>query len=98
MGNQTLCIIVLITVCITALMYLLYMIRKNGLRETVIRLIVVAESMFNHGENKEKMDYVIDQITSYLRPPLSFFITASSIRKFVQSIFDEIKEALDYRG
>lgn len=97
MDNQTLCIIILIIACICALGYVLYLIKKNGLRATTIQLIVYAEKTLGSGQGKEKMDMVIDKMTELLPLPIRLFITKEAIKVFVQHIFDEIKEALDYR-
>jgi hypothetical protein len=82
-------------VCILG--YLFYLVKKNGLRATAIQLIVSAEKALGSGQGKEKMDMVIDGITNVLPIPLRMFITKSAIESFVQHIFDEVKQALDYR-
>ena len=56
MTNEILCIIILIIACIISLLVLWYKIQKDGLRETVIKLIVIAEKNFGSGEGKKKMD------------------------------------------
>ena len=97
MDEKTMCIIALILACIFVLGYLLYQIKKNGLRATVIQLIVYAEKTLGSGQGKAKMDYVIDKLISILPIPVRFFITREEVQDFAQHIFDEIKEALDYR-
>jgi hypothetical protein len=82
-------------VCILG--YLFYLVKKNGLRATAIQLIVSAEKALGSGQGKEKMDMVIDGITNVLPIPLRMLITKSAIESFVQHIFDEVKQALDYR-
>ena len=98
MDNQTLCIIILIIACVCVLGYLFYLIKKNGLRATAIQLIVYAEKTLGSGQGKEKMDMVIDKITELLPLPIRLFVTKEAIQLFVQHIFDEIKEALDYKA
>lgn len=98
MDNQTLCIIILIIACICALCYVLYLIRKNGLRATAIQLIVYAEKTLGSGQGKEKMDMVIDKMTELLPLPIRLFVTKEAIKGFVQHVFDEVKEALDYKA
>lgn len=97
MDEKTACIILLILACIFILIYLLWQVKKNGLRATVIHLIVCAEKMLGSGQGKAKMDYVIDKFIEILPLPVRFFITEEEIEYFVQHIFDEIKEALDYK-
>ena len=98
MTNETLCIIILIFVCIICLASILFYIKKNGLRATTIQLIVYAEKTLGSGQGKEKMDIVIDKMTELLPLPIRLFITKEAIKVFVQHIFDEIKEALDYNN
>ena len=97
MDEKTACIILLIMACIYILIYLLYQVKKNGLRATVIQLIVHAEKMLGSGQGKEKMAYVIDKFISFLPLPVRFFITREEVQDFVQHVFDEIKEALEYK-
>lgn len=77
-------------------MYLVWQIKKKGLRQTVINLIVRAENMYKKGDNEKKINYVIDKIIVLIPAPLSFFITREAVREFIQTIFDEVKKALDY--
>ena len=97
MDEKTLCIIILILACISILIYLLYRVKKDGLRATVVDLIVSAETMFKKGENRQKFNYVVNKFIQFLPMPVRFFITVEAVEKFVQLIFDETKNALNYR-
>ena len=97
MDEKTLCIIILILACISILVYLLYRIKKDGLRVTVVDLIVSAEKLFQKGENRQKFEYVVEKIIKTLPAPIRFFITVEAVEDFVQMVFDETKKALDYR-
>lgn len=97
MDEKTLCIIILILACISILIYLLYRVKKDGLRATVVELIVSAEKIFKKGENRQKINYVVNKFIQFLPMPVRFFITVEAVEKFVQLIFDETKKALDYR-
>ena len=97
MTNETLCIVILIAICIIVLAILLWKIKKDGLRATVVDLIVSAETMFKKGENRQKFNYVVNKFIQFLPMPVRFFITVEAVEKFVQLIFDETKKALDYR-
>lgn len=90
--------IAIVVIAILAfILYLVWQIKKKGLRETAVDLIVKAEEMFRQGDNENKLNYVIDKIISITIPkPLSMFITRDSVKSFVQSVFDETKKALDY--
>ena len=97
MSNEILCIIILIFACIFILGYLYWMIKKNGLRAVVVEFIVAAERQFDKGENQTKINYVIDRIINILPEFLKIFITRDNVKIFVQGVFDEVKQALDYR-
>lgn len=89
---------ILILMLLVYLLYKIWQIKKKGLRPTIIEFIVKAEESFNQGENAEKMNYVIDKIIVLLPIPFRLFITREMIRAIVQSVFDEIKKALDYQS
>lgn len=97
MNPTTIIEIVIVVIAILAfIMYLVWQIKKKGLRQTAINLIVRAENMYKKGENEKKINYVIDKIIVLIPAPLSFFITREAVREFIQTIFDEVKKALDY--
>lgn len=82
---------------IAAIIYIVWQIKKNGLRGAVINLIVKAEDMYNQGDNEQKINYVIDKVIALIPLPLQLLITRETIRKFIQKIFDDVKNALDYK-
>lgn len=98
MNTTTIIEIAIVVIAILAfILYLVWQIKKKGLRATAVDLIVKAEEMFRQGDNENKLNYVIDKIISITIPkPLSLFITRDSVKSFVQSVFDETKKALDY--
>ena len=98
MSNEILCIIILILACVVTLGYLYWMIKKNGLRAVVVEFIVAAERQFEKGENQTKINYVIDRIINILPEFFKIFITRDNVKTFVQGVFDEVKQALDYRA
>lgn len=79
------------------IIYIVWQIKKNGLRGAVVNLIVKAEDMYNKGDNEGKINYVIDKVIALIPAPFSLFITREVVRDFIQKIFDEVKEALDYK-
>ena len=90
-------IAIVVSAILAFILYLVWQIKKKGLRATAVDLIVKAEEMFRQGDNENKLNYVIDKIISITIPkPLSLFITRDSVKSFVQSVFDETKKALDY--
>ena len=97
MNPTTIIDIAIVVIAILAfILYLVWQIKKKGLRATAVDLIVKAEDMFKQGDNENKLNYVIDKIIVLIPAPLSFFITREAVREFIQTIFDEVKKALDY--
>ncbi len=97
MNPTTIIEIAIVVIAILAfILYLVWQIKKKGLRTTAVDLIVKAEDMFKQGDNENKLNYVIDKIIVLIPAPLSFFITREAVREFIQTIFDEVKKALDY--
>lgn len=89
-------IIATVIIFLAVLLYIVWQIKKKGLKKTVVNLIVIAEELFEDGEGQEKMNYVIDSVIGLLPFPLRLVITRNTLRKFIQKIFDIIKQALDY--
>ena len=97
MDTQTIISIIIVALIVIAfIIWLIWQIKKKGLKEFVTEMIVKAEDMYKQGENTEKLNYVIDKVIAMLPAPLQFFITREAVKKFVQSVFDSIKKALDY--
>ena len=89
------------TVIIAFVIYIAWQIKKKGLKEFAIDMILEAEEKIEQGQNSEKMSYVIKAIKSFLGKTkigilLSVFITDENIEKFIQEVFDGLKKALDY--
>lgn len=89
-------IVIVVLVVIAFIIWLVWQIKKKGLKQFATEMIVKAEDMFKKGENQEKLNYVIDKVIGMLPKFLQFFITRESVQKFVQSVFDTVKKALDY--
>lgn len=54
-----------------------------------------AELEFNHGENKQKLEYVVQLARSSIPSPFDMFITETLLRKTIQLWFDLCKDFLD---
>lgn len=102
---ETQLIIQIGVVAITAIVFIgwiIWQIKKKGLKEFAIDMIIKAEDMYQKGQNSEKMQYVIDKVKEVLKATtigkvISVFITEENIEEFIQSIFDNLKKALDYK-
>lgn len=88
-------IIAIAVIGLVAAIFIAWKIYKSGLRKTAIDLIVRVEEELE--DNKEKFNTVVNGLIVKLPFPFNVLISASTIEKFVQSTFDEIKKALDYQ-
>ena len=64
-------------------------------RKFVYQLFVEAENAFQHGDNTQKFEYVVNLAKSAVPTPFNLFITEKSIRKVIQLWFDLCKDLLD---
>ena len=92
--------IVLAIVIIVFIGYIAYSIKKKGLKQVALEWIIMAEKEFQKGENKEKFEYVYKAIynvlPSFVKAFVSEEVAENLLSKFIQSVFDFIKPALDY--
>ena len=54
--------------------FLIFQIKKDGLRTVAIKFIVEAEKLFEYGKNTEKFNYVFDCVYSFVPNYLRIFI------------------------
>ena len=97
MDTQTIISIVAIAIMVIAfIIYIVWQIKKNGLKEFVTQMIVKAEDMYQKGQNDEKFNYVLEKVIAMIPMPLQLFITEDIVKNFIQKVFDSVKTALDY--
>lgn len=65
------------------------------IRKKVYNLFIIAEREFQHGENTEKFEYVIQWAKFAIPTPFNLFITEKLLRKVVQAWFNICKDLLD---
>jgi hypothetical protein len=97
MNGDAVSIIVLVLSFVILVACLFYQIKKNGLRKVAIDVIVKAEELLGSGKGKEKMQYAITQFLVLLPKPIRVFFTVESVENFIQEVFDDIKDALEYK-
>ena len=97
MDTISIAVIVVVGLIVLAILGLkLYSsIKLKGLRQTAIDLIVYAEEAFDKGMNNEKFQMVVQGIINCLPPVATVFINETTIKMFVQAVFDSKKSALD---
>ena len=87
-------ILIIVALVLLAIIFIAWKIYKDGLRKTIIDLIVEVER--NLKDNQTKFETVVNSILVRLPFPFNL-IPTSTIERFVQKTFDEVKKALDYR-
>ena len=95
--NATPVVLAIIGIAIAVFLIVKY-IRHVGLesiRERVYKAFLDAEHEFQHGDNAEKFEYVINIAKTAIPTPINLFITENLLRKVVQAWFDLIKDLLD---
>jgi hypothetical protein len=95
-AQQIVGLVIAVLLIAAFIVYIVWQIKKKGLRQFAVDCIVKAEDMYNHGDNEGKLNYVIDKVIAVIPAPLSLFITRETVKAFVQSVFDSVKKALDY--
>ena len=95
-AQQIIGLVIAVLLIAAFIVYIVWQIKKKGLRQFAVDFIVKAEDMYNQGDNEGKLNYVIDKVIALIPAPLSFFITRETVKTFVQSVFDSVKKALDY--
>lgn len=96
--NPMMAVILIALLLIFAILLAVKVIRDAGLEKircVVYKGFLVAEHSFQHGDNEQKFDYVVQLARSALPSPLDLFITEKSLRKVIQLWFDLCKDLLD---
>ena len=96
-ANKTQLALAVVGLIIAVILIIKY-VRHVGLetiREKVYKAFIAAEHEFQHGDNTEKFEYVINIAKSAIPVPFNLFITESLLRKVVQAWFDLVKDLLD---
>lgn len=86
---------VLILTILAFISYIVFQVKKKGLRQTAIDYICYAEKTFENHKNDEKFNYVLTRLYEGLPSIIKVFITIDMIKDFIQKVFNEIKIALD---
>lgn len=81
--------------------YIIYLCKKTGLRKVALDAILKAEEQYHSTTGQERLqlavDYVYEQLPALLRIAFTKDIIKKYLANFVQKVFDEVKELLDYQ-
>lgn len=67
----------------------------EGIRIDVYNLILKAEHTFKHGDNTQKLEWVVQKARSMLPGWISFFITTDGLTLIIEMWFRGVKDLLD---
>lgn len=96
--NQVVAIVFIVAMVIIAIFLVIKAVQRIGLEKVrgyVYKLFIKAEHEFEHGDNEQKFEYVIQLARSAIPMPFSLFITESLLRKVIQAWFSLCKDLLD---
>lgn len=87
-------VIPVIVIILIVAIFVLIEIKKRGIQQLAIDLMVEAEKKFKSGEGRKKMNQVVKKLIDKLPFPLNM-IPESIVEDFVQKIFDDLKESIE---
>lgn len=81
--------------------WIVYLCKKKGLRTIALNAILEAEKELASADGAEKMAaaiaYFYNLLPVYIRALMPLDMVRGFIERFIQKIFDEVKELLDYQ-
>lgn len=83
----------LLVVIIIAILMIIYLAKRKGIRQLATDAIVWAEETFKSEDGQKKMQEAIDYCQQII--PVLNLLPDRLIKMFIQSVFDQIKGALD---
>lgn len=87
---------ILILVLVGVLIYNYFKVKSlDEIRADVYQAILWAEHRYEHGQNAQKLEYVVQLARSMLPGWLSFFITTENLTKLINIWFAGVKDLLD---
>jgi uncharacterized ion transporter superfamily protein YfcC len=80
-------IAVIVLLVIAFVIWIIWQIKKKGLKEFVIDAIIEAEDTFEKGKNDEKFNSVVEKVIALLPKPFNILISTTMVENFVQRYF-----------
>lgn len=97
-NNQTVALVTLVIISAIIVIISIRIMQVIGLekiRKVVYDGFLIAEYKFQHGDNTQKFEYVVNLAKSTVPAPFNLFITESLLRKVIQTWFNLCKDLLD---
>lgn len=82
-------------IILSIILYIIWQIKKKGLKQFIVEWIVEAEE--NIENNEDKFNYVVEKAINFIPTPFNLFVTTEMVENIVQTTFDLVKKALDYK-
>ena len=93
-------IIIMTLVVIIFVLYIIYICKRDGLRNVALRAILEAEKQYNSTTGKERLsfavNYVYEYLPGYIKIVLPKLILEEFLQQFIQKVFNQVKDLLDY--
>ena len=94
-------LIIVIAVIAIIIGVIVYLCKKLGLRQVALKAILFAEEQYNSTSGQERMqiavDYVYQNLPSFITSIIPKDFLHKILSNFIQTIFDEVKQILDYQ-
>lgn len=93
-------LVIVILAILVFIAWIIYLCKKEGLRKVALKAILIAEDRYNSTSGQERLQIAIDYVYAAIPDKVKAFIPKDLLLKFlktfIQKLFDEIKEVLDY--
>lgn len=87
-------VILVVTIIIMTVVYLKQK-TLSEIRTDAHQLILAAETMYMHGQNKEKLQYVFRHIRRIIPMPFNLLISDDALYAIIEYWFRSVKDLLD---
>lgn len=92
---------IVIAICIIFILWIIYLCKKNGLKQIALDAILKAEKDYNTKSGQERLEYAVYFVYDRLPDIVKLFLTKdlalTLCKNIVQQTFDEVKALLDYQ-
>ena len=93
-------LLIVVLVVLGFIGWIIYLCNRKGLREIALKAILIAEDQYNSTTGQERLTIAVNYMYDLIPSTIAVFIPKSMlnnfIKNFIQKVFNEVKQALDY--
>ena len=94
-------LLIVVIVVLIFIGIIIYLCKKKGLRQVALQAILFAEEQYNSTTGQERLQIAIDYVYSRLPSAITIILPKdflnTILKNFIQKLFDEVKQLLDYQ-